>query len=257
MKIYANGKINLAIRVFPKAQGEDKHEIDAIFVPYLKVFDVIEINKSKKDSFKLAGPFQKWVDVKKNTVISAINLFRKKYDIKDKFNVVLTKNIPVQSGLGGPSSDAAFTLMYLADVYNVHKYDLLDIAIEIGSDVPFFFYNKIARVSGKGEKVQLINCEIEGKWEVAITQDIHCSTKEIFNQFDKLNELEICDIPSLVAYLERDKFEKFFTYAINMLEKPAFSLYPKLKLIKEELKRHFDFVVMTGSGSSFVVFHKV
>jgi 4-diphosphocytidyl-2-C-methyl-D-erythritol kinase len=91
--------------------------------------------------------------IKNNIVLKAAELVKHLYSVKEGVSIELIKSIPDQKGLGGGSSDAAATIVGLNKLWNLkisHK-ELLDIALKLGSDVPFFVYGKTAWAQGRGE----------------------------------------------------------------------------------------------------------
>ena len=96
-----------------------------------------------------------------NLVTKAFKLLSRKFNLNFGLNVQLKKNIPLSSGLGGGSSNAAVTLLAMNKLFNLHmsKNELLSDAASLGSDVPFFLYGKSAHVTGRGEIVSEINLE--------------------------------------------------------------------------------------------------
>jgi len=152
MKENAYAKINLTLEVLGRYIN-GYHGISSVF-QQISLHDSIVIEKNNGES-KIQS---NWDIGKENTVTRAINAFEKKTRTSVKVSVKLTKRIPMQSGLGGGSSDAATVLKMLNTMYGnpIEVVELKKIATLIGADVPYFFTGHTALVSGKGEKVKQI-----------------------------------------------------------------------------------------------------
>ena len=93
-----------------------------------------------------------------NLVYKTAMYIKNKYNVNQGIDITIKKNIPDQAGLGGGSSDAACTILSLNKIWklNLSENDLIDIASHIGSDVPFFLYNRLSVVKGRGEKIEAV-----------------------------------------------------------------------------------------------------
>jgi len=152
MKENAYAKINLTLEVLGRYIN-GYHGISSIF-QQISLHDTIVIEKASEKTEIQSN----WDIGEENTVTKAIKLFEKKAHIPVKVFVNLKKRIPMQSGLGGGSSDAATVLKMLNTIYEnpIETDDLKGIAASIGADVPYFFTGHTALVEGKGEKVKQI-----------------------------------------------------------------------------------------------------
>ncbi|MBQ1219189.1 MAG: 4-(cytidine 5'-diphospho)-2-C-methyl-D-erythritol kinase, partial [Bacteroidales bacterium] len=149
MILYPNAKINIGLNVIEK-RVDGFHNLETLFYP-VEAYDILEIVES--DSLKM---FQYGIDypgeVMDNLCVRAYNLLKSEYNIPP-VEIHLYKRIPVGAGLGGGSSDAAFTLKGLNDLFNLSIPDkkLWEYASMLGSDCPFFIYNKPMLGTGRGE----------------------------------------------------------------------------------------------------------
>ncbi len=152
MKENAYAKINLTLEVLGRYIN-GYHGISSVF-QQISLHDTIVIEKTNGET-KIQS---NWNIGKENTVTRAINAFENIANTSVKVSVKLTKRIPMQSGLGGGSSDAATVLKMLNAMYEnpIEVGELKKIATLIGADVPYFFTGHTALVSGKGEKVKQI-----------------------------------------------------------------------------------------------------
>ena len=122
-----------------------------------------------------------------NSIFKAAKLFKETYNINDCFKFKVKKNIPIESGLGGESTDAAGTLLLLNDYYklNESKEKLSRLGIKIGSDVPFFIYSDYKQVSSIGDVIE--NPLIENPFNnyIIITPDFGLNTRSMFHKIDQ------------------------------------------------------------------------
>jgi len=130
-------KINLGLKVLNK-RSDGFHNINSIF---------IQTNFSDRLFFKKSNFFQLSCDNSKvptdttNTIAKAYQILNQQFKFKNHYKIHLNKNIPIGAGLGGGSSNAACTLVSLTNLLNLNisSKSLYKIALDIGSDVPFFF----------------------------------------------------------------------------------------------------------------------
>ncbi len=241
----SQAKINLFFRVTSK-RVDGYHEIASLYAK-IDLHDDISISLSNSDIFSVNNGFVSLTD---NLVIRARDFFRKKTKIKDKISIVLCKNIPIGSGLGGGSSNAATTLLILNRLFSepLSLVELFEVGASLGSDVPFFLSkNKFAYCSGRGEIVESVCIPSLGPIWIASNREILLSTSSVY-ALCKPNALS-SENPRTIL----DSYIKGEPIYINDLEPFAFKLEPKLIKIKEDLySLGFNYVSMTGSGSSFI-----
>src|SRR5690606_1112872 len=129
----------------------------------------------------------------------------------------LHKQIPLGAGLGGGSSDAAFTLKGLNELFKLQLGNkaLESLALELGSDCPFFIENKPTKVSGRGEILEPGNMDLKGKFIKVVYPDLHLSTAEAFQNVIRKGPVEISEMS--LSDMIRNDFENY-----------AFQQYPQL-----------------------------
>ncbi|MCQ3908539.1 MAG: hypothetical protein MJ200_03150 [Mycoplasmoidaceae bacterium] len=155
MKIKAYPKINLCLKVY-KGLYESKHRIDSVMMLYKKMYDSIYIKKAH-DLYISYDDNGKDVCISDCLVSKALNYLRYKYNIDIGYVIKIVKRIPFGSGLGGGSADAAAVMNFVLSKHSDIQLDLKEIAIELGSDLPFFLSRyDLARVKNIGELVSPI-----------------------------------------------------------------------------------------------------
>ncbi len=141
-KLKSHAKINLALNVIGKSNS--LHKIESI-VSFLRLHDEILIKKIKerKHKIKFIGKFSKKIK-SKNTVSKLFEIIDKKKILKDKYQIIIKKNIPSEAGLGGGSMNAASILKFLIKrkLIKIGKKEIFQISNLIGFDVVLGLYAK-------------------------------------------------------------------------------------------------------------------
>ena len=249
VKSYA--KINISLRVVSK-RSDGYHELDSLMLP-IELHDSLIISKlqNSSDNFVTVDDFSNGL-IHYNLASSAINALSNKYGFKDKFRVYIHKVIPMQAGLGGGSSNAAFTMKTVCSMMklNPSEEELMELAAPLGADIPFFIRCLPSRAQGIGEKLQPL--EVKNNYYCLIVKPTAgCSTKAVFAIADEKETYNPVDIDTVVQAL-KDGDDDLLAQSIgNSLEEAAISLVPEIAQIKEALKAAgLKIVMMSGSGSA-------
>lgn len=248
LKSYA--KINICLNVVGK-RPDGYHELDMIMLP-LELHDSILFSelKNASDHFVTIDDFSLGL-FKYNSATLAIEKMQDKYKFNNKFRITIHKVIPMQSGLGGGSSNAAAIINAVNRQLklNLPYEELISIATGLGADIPFFITNKPARCRGIGEKIDFIN--VKNDYYVLIVKPAKgCSTQGVYEVSDKM-DLPLGNVETVLKALEDGDDDLLAKSIFNSLEQPAISLVPEIQVIKEKLKAAgLKIVQMSGSGSS-------
>lgn len=221
------------------------HEI-ASLLHAISFGDSIEVSFADRDKLTFEGEEIPIDD--SNLIMKALYLFRRERSFSQHIHFHIKKKIPIGSGLGGGSSNAATALWALNELSGkrVKENQLQVLAAQLGSDVPFFFSTGCGLCTGRGEKVQnyVIN------WSLPIflaLVNTPVDTKRVYSFYQK--KQSAISIPT--SQLLQDYVKGIF-HRVNDLESAAFFLYPSLKGEKEHLQKMFSKTFsMTGSGGSF------
>jgi len=234
MRLLTSAKINLNLKV-SEQQNSGLHFLDSDMIP-IDIYDEISINEAEEDKILFSiEPLNN----EYTTVHKALALLRKiNSSFKQQFVISIEKNIPLQSGLGGGSSDAGALLKYLVDTYQLEEPSMLEIATEVGSDVPFFYNGASSKVQGIGDVLKPFNSDTLNNVEIILAVPIiHLSTGTVFNKFDEL-------VKKSPQKHEFNNIEIF-----NDLWEASSELSEDLKKIKNELENVFqNKFFMSGSG---------
>lgn len=245
MIIKAYAKINLSLDVV-RVREDGYHDLQMIMAP-LEFHDTVSVEIADRDEYtwNLDGEINQ-----SNTIVKAVELMRKTFDLKACFKIHVEKRIPMEAGLGGGSSDAAAVMKAINALCEcrISDKELAMLSKQIGADVPFCVIGKTAQVGGIGETIEPFDMMYEYDCLLMKPQR-GVSTKLAFELLD----FELCEHPSTEQVREslmKGDFYQFSQSAKNTLEQSAFQLVPEIKEIKESLLQDgFDFVLMSGSGS--------
>ncbi len=249
-KIRSHAKINLALNVIGKSNS--LHNIESI-VSFLKLHDEISIKKIKKKNhnIKFIGKFSNKIR-SKNTVSKLFKIIDKKKILKDKYQIIIKKNIPSEAGLGGGSMNAAAILRFLIKkkLIKINKKEIIQISNLIGFDVMLGLYSKnLILTSNNSIKTFSIKKKI---FALIIKPNFGCKTKEIFSGIKKFSRSKFNPASKKMFNI------KFLRRMKNDLEPIALNKYKRLNYLKNFLEKlsSIEFVRMTGSGSAIIAYFK-
>lgn len=256
MICHPNPKINLGLNILGK-RPDGYHDLETLFVPYFGMKDELEVvaadgGKGHLD-ISIEGTGVDW-DPQKDLCAKAYRLLADEFGL-GACRIRLVKNIPVGAGLGGGSSDAAFTLRMLRDIYSLNITDdrLAGYAAELGSDCAFFIWNRTMFGSGRGEILRPSDVKLDGfELKMEIPEGVSVSTREAYAGI-------VPHTPALaLEEALKMKPEEWKNVIFNDFEKSVFALHPEIEELK---KRMYDrgavYAAMSGSGSAvFGLFEK-
>ncbi len=258
----AGCKVNLGLHVVGM-RADGYHELDSLFCPLPTPCDHLEIRETGGQGIVLRCD-EPGVTPERNTLTKAYDAFVREAGGAPGIAVQLRKGIPLGSGLGGGSSDAAALLLWLNERAGLplDAAGLVRAALAVGADAPFFLYNQPCRVQGIGEILTPTDYDFSGLLLVLVCPEIHVDTAWAFARYDAL--FPHADRMATQNSLTKSPCEanKIFpsgtgnaTWSVrdirNDLEAAVFPQYPQLAAIKAELLRFgADTACMSGSGSS-------
>ena len=237
-------KINLFLKITGR-RADGYHELESLFA-FLDLADELTIVKSDKFQLEIKGEFAQKIDPQNNLFTKILDFFVAEFDIEKNLHIKIVKNIPVSAGLGGGSSDAAYFMHGLNQIFalNLSVADLQKISLYFGSDIAFLLQKKAAIVKGRGEEIVEFP-EFKPIPALLINPKIAVSTKEIFAAFDGNFSAKI----SKDELLKKDILE-LLNFS-NDMEKPAIAALPLIAEILQNLRNQNAKVAkMSGSGAS-------
>lgn len=275
MIAYPNPKLNIGLDVLRRRE-DGYHDLESLFVPYDgpsddawqgvpgPMKDVLEIGESGKfsveiikDGRRMDGTIPGEWDPMKDLAVKAYKLLKADFDLPP-VRIHLEKNIPVGAGLGGGSADGAFALKMIDEIFDLYlPYVVLeDYAAQLGSDCPFFIYNRPMFVSGRGDVLEPFDVPELFPSDASSGQKAYCievltpavsvSTKEAYAGITPAvpakSLRELLQLP-VAQWREAD--------VKNDFEKTVFTLHPELAALKQDLyDRGAVYASMSGSGSA-------
>ncbi len=172
----APAKVNLALHVLGR-RDDGYHELDSI-VAFAQVADRLTFEEAPDWRLDIAGPFAEGLEAAPdNLVLKAARAFAAAYPSRT-YRIRLEKNLPIASGIGGGSADAAACLRALASLAGVSD-DLGKLACGLGADVPVCLVGKACRMQGIGERIDLLD-DIEPMPAVLVNPGLELATRDVF-----------------------------------------------------------------------------
>ncbi len=189
---------------------------------------------------------------KENLAYQAASFLKERLKIKRGVQITLDKRIPLASGLGGGSSNAASVLLGLNKLWDLHlSYkELLGLAREIGADVPFFLRGGRALGKGRGDELQPFP-QGQTLYFVLVSPDFEVSTEWAYRNLKGNLTKERRSIKMILSALKSGKIEKIGISLYNRLEEAVIPKHPAIAGIKERLlELGACGALMSGSGPS-------
>jgi 4-diphosphocytidyl-2-C-methyl-D-erythritol kinase len=249
----APAKINLYLLVADK-RPDGFHNIETLMAK-ITFYDELLFEVDKAEGIELICNGLWSPAGTDNLVYKACDIFYKTINREPSVKIILTKNIPAGSGLGGASSDAAATLLALNKLHNqsLNSNELHKLTEQLGSDVPFFLNGPQAICSGRGEKISKLDNNFSFL-ALVILSDVSVSTKMIYENFQADLKLFEALREQIKPFLSKNRVDLVQKMCANMLAKTCFALNNKLALLKTEIENICQLPVMlSGSGSALFV----
>ena len=251
-------KINLGLNVVEK-RSDGYHNLQTVFYP-VPIKDALEVQVMdegfpsdvdcdlKTTNIPIEG------DEQRNLVVRAYQLLKSDFPTLPRIHAHLWKGIPTQAGMGGGSSDCAYMIRLLNDLFALGLSDeqMIQYAARLGADCPFFIVSRPCYAEGIGERLQPISLDLSG-WHIGVVRpDIPVPTKEAFSRIHPHYPAKNCrDVVLQPVETWKDDL-------VNDFEESVFALHPEIGAVKQRL---YDlgavYAAMSGSGSAlFGIFKK-
>ena len=253
MKFLAYAKLNLTLDI-TGVRADGYHELSSV-MQQISLYDDVDITVLESDenfvTFDVASCRFLPSD-SRNTCVKAAQIFLENYGIEHTgVFIKLRKRIPVCSGMGGGSSDAAAVLKGLNTMLKVNASasELEQLGLKVGADVPFFIRGGAQLVRGIGEKLTPLDLDFK-QYFLVVKPACGASTQEIYGMYDESpGEFSSRNTDAFLSAVRagRDDALKF---AGNRLLSVTERLLPQMASVYGELKKFSECVSMTGSGSA-------
>ncbi len=262
LSCYAPAKINLTLHVgspFPNG----RHPLDSLTVfAGAEAADQVSVRQDQDLRLEVTGPFAAACgSAEDNLVLKAARALQTHLDIRTGAHIYLTKNLPVASGIGGGSADAAASLRLLNQLWNgpTEEAHLYDLAAQLGADIPICLYKAPALMRGEGEII--IPADLPRLLPaLLVNSGATCPTGKVFSAFDHMQKaftFEEQDLPDFAA--PKDMIT-WLCAGRNDLQTPAISLWPEIDKVLDVLNALPGQCLtrMSGSGATcFALFETV
>jgi len=247
LTILAPAKLNLTLEVLAKRQ-DGFHEIRSV-IQTINLCDSLRFQPSQNIEFKSNTP--NWLP-EKSLVPKAASLLRDTTGCSKGVTIEIDKHIPLLSGLGGDSSDAAATLRGLNQFWEsgLSLQELVELASQLGSDVAFFLYGGTARLEGRGERVTPLP-PLPHMWAVLVVPPVPRSPGKTEQLYASLKANHYTDGQVTERLVETLKEGREFTPSIlfNTFENIAFNRFSEISVYREHMvKVGAANVHLAGSG---------
>lgn len=232
----AFAKVNLALHVRAR-EPDGYHRIETIFA-FAEDGDRLSVRAGEVLSLQCIGPFGNALGPPEdNLVFRAARELRRRAGVAAGAALLLDKKLPVASGIGGGSADAAAALRLLVRWWNLepHPQDLQALARDLGADVPACLESRLARGEGRGDVLKPMIGDLAGTPLLLVNPNVPLSTANVFRAWDGVDRGALGDLPGR-----------------NDLEPPALRLAPEIGAVLETLASRpgATFVRMSGSGAT-------
>jgi 4-diphosphocytidyl-2-C-methyl-D-erythritol kinase len=244
----AFAKINLALHVRTK-RPDGYHEIDTIFA-FLDCGDVLSVARCESLNLKIIGKFAEGLSSDEdNLVMQAARLMQRHFGIKQGAKITLEKHLPIASGIGGGSADAAATARLLNRFWDINASldSLAQVMASLGADLPACVYSELSRGRGIGTDIEMLNDQtVKAMACLLVNPNTPLSTAAVFAACNKtdLGGLKGANVLEITANGRND------------LELPAITICPEISAVLGALVIHKPVMVrMSGSGATcFAIF---
>jgi 4-diphosphocytidyl-2-C-methyl-D-erythritol kinase len=251
VKLSAPAKINLALHVTGQ-RADGYHLIDSL-VTFTDFGDELAFAASETDEFVIDGPFAAALqeqDAGKNLIIKARDALRSSADRScPPVSIQLTKNLPIASGLGGGSSDAAAALRGLSRFWSLSltEPEMRAAGLALGADVPMCLAGRPLRATGIGEEITLLEA-FPALDLVLVNPGVEVSTAAIFKALLKKDNRPMSSKANLASF---HAAREFLSAQHNDLQRPAIALAPAIADCLAALGEHGAMLTrMSGSGAT-------
>lgn len=240
-----NAKINIGLQIIRKRE-DGFHDLQTVFYPTDFFTDTLRISPANAEILFKMESKEDLGNPDNNLCIKAFRLLQQDYGISN-VEIFLTKGIPSGAGLGGGSADAAFTLKMLRDIFKlpIPEEKMVEYALQLGSDVPFFLYNTPVYATGRGEVMTPIDLDLSQYRLKIVKPDVYVSTKEAYaGVTPKESDVYLPEV------LQRD-VKDWDGIVVNDFEESVFTKHPELREIKNSFYEEGAlYTSMSGSGSA-------
>ena len=242
---FALAKTNLGLSILG-VRPDGYHDLSSLMVP-LSVGDELSFAPAPTLTLSIDGPYGTGLPTdERNLVYRAARSYLDAAGVTEGVHITLTKRLPLASGLGGGSSDAATTLLALADLYPA-QLDLPALALQLGADVPFFLLGSAALAEGVGERLGPVP-DLPPVHLVLANPGSEVSAGDAYRWLDETGEFgPTLNLPGIITALQQGRELPYF----NSLQSGVLRRHPEIEATLQALAdAGLHSVLMSGSGAT-------
>jgi 4-diphosphocytidyl-2-C-methyl-D-erythritol kinase len=250
IEMLAPAKVNLGLEVV-RRRTDGYHDIATVFQT-ISLFDRIRMTRSDVDEVRIVDRI---IQIEANLAERALVLAKHSSRTSQRCRVEIVKRIPVAAGLGGASADAAAVLTGLAAHSRFERAALEEVALALGTDVPFLIQGGAALAHGRGNELTRI-APLRGCWFVLASPrvELERKTARLYDALTPVNFSSGGRASRVAAALESGTLPGPELLA-NAFERPIDDLLPELsELRKSFIAAGAPFVALTGAGPTHYTF---
>ena len=257
LTLHSPCKVNLFLNVLGR-RGDGFHELETLIYP-VPIFDELRLRRAVKGIHLTCSNVHLKVD-DSNLVHQAAAAFLRTVGTEEGVSIHLQKNLPVAAGIGAGSSNAAFTLRGLNELWDavLSQEKIFKLAIDLGSDVPFFLQDKPAQATGRGEKIHAYAplLALKDTSLLLVNPGFGVSTPWAYREYRKDSDtfrIPLGRAKELAGLLLDNNLGAASCLFHNSLEAPVFAKHAVLPVIKRFFHDNGAIVsMMSGSGATMI-----
>ncbi len=247
LTLNAYAKVNLTLDVRGR-RPDGYHDVETV-LHTLELHDTVVLREAE-GSIRVVCDHRRVPSDEQNLVFRTAQLLREVYGVQGGVEIELRKRIPPASGLGGGSSDAAVTLLGLAQLWKLRldHAQLVELGSQLGSDVPFFLVGGAALATGRGERLRFLPT-LPTTWVVVACPEVEVSTGWAYGQLDLAAVARRPDTERVVEALRREDVAEVAKALCNVFEPLVSHHCPQVAALKERMLAAGALgAAMTGTG---------
>lgn len=253
LRVTAPAKVNLYLGIHTAKDARGYHRVDTVMTA-LGLADTLTFTPA--DELEVTTVPDAGIPMERHSVYRAALAMGETFGRAADFAITVEKNIPLQSGLGGPSGDAAAAIAGICAYWDVERTDprVVEVARGIGADVPFFLYGPPAYLAGAGDELVEV-FEPAGELPVVLVKPRSggVSTVEAYRTFDAAPQ-QLGDLPGMLDAMRSRDRDAIVAGVFNNLASAAIEILPVIGEIRSWLRGQSGVRAAEVSGSGATVF---
>ena len=251
IKLKARAKINLTLDVTGK-QTNGYHTVRMI-MQTLSLYDSIYIKKIDKPVIRVKSNLDWLPTDERNLAYKGAQLLKNKFNIQQGIFIQLDKKIPVAAGLAGGSADCAAVMVGINKLFGIglSKKKLMEIALQLGADIPYCILQGTALADGIGEKLTPIKTGCPFCYVLLAKPNINISTASVYQNLELDKIIQHPNTEQMLFQMQQKNITEMGKLLCNVLETVTIAKYNEIALLKQKMMElGASGALMSGSGST-------